>query len=1032
MPEVGDNLGRYTLLSRLASGGMGEVYVAAKAGPVGFGPYVALKVLREELAVDRQFVEMLVDEANISMFLNHQNVVSVLDLSEDDGRYYIAMEYVQGITVERLVETIASDGGKVPIPAALYIATELCRALKYAHTRVNHAGEPLNIIHRDVTPANILLSTQGEVKLTDFGIARARGRVHQTQAGVLKGKFGYMAPEMVRYERIDARADLFCAGVVVYLMLAGQHPVHGAAVMEAIQRFEDKQVPPPSHFNREVTPALDTIVMRSLEPKPDLRWSSAAALGDALQDAVLSTPAWRTDTKKGAQLIAQLMQKVTPDAFREPVPRDELQRLLEAQRGASSFTPQPRIASDDSTATSDPANGVSRSSGPVTARDNIADVAPNASLADTADQLQPVHVGSGASPNLVDLPTHEALPKIDDSQEWGPTPADRDVETDEELSLARVQSALSRADTDAPEALSTGDLVIASSPTMSYEAVSRPDSLEQAVDVAFPESSTDRNRVRDHMMAEPSLPATSEESPADSDADGATVVGVSLDEIEPDDDDFADPTMAMPPVHDDRIDDGRTVAGMAVPDWDPAAPTAGAPSAFDATVSDDDDENAATIIPMDGQAPNDEIAALLASEWGAGGDSTDLQDATLLDGVQAEDVQAALRAQQQGGGATIIRDESNVEEPVIDSTIAMHAVADDEESFEPTAVKAPGPALFDGPIRIPVTDDQPALAEAKNAAEALAKNAALIDSSSGELPTVMPSGPRPPASPQPPAASQSGPVNNDVGAATGRWMAGELDANALEWDDDAAARRAVATRNAGQHSPPRGTPATPSHPGYASNPNVAPPSSYPPSASASFPPGTPAHARPSSPYGMPAPQPPAGFLARNGLTVGLVAVAVLLLGGLGYAWALTDMFWPKLKLDSSPTGAQVMVDEVERGVTPIEVKLSPGERHPIRFSKAGYRNLEHEITEVIARGRTYTLRVDLQRVHPKLIVPVDATVYVNGRESGSGTEIELDALPESGPVTVRVVAPGHEPYEVEFPDATAIPESLDIPLTKKK
>ncbi len=1031
MPEVGDNLGRYTLLSRLASGGMGEVYVAAKAGPVGFGPYVALKVLREELAVDRQFVEMLVDEANISMFLNHQNVVSVLDLSEDDGRYYIAMEYVQGVTVERLVESLAANRDKVPIPQALYIATELCRALKYAHTRVNHAGEPLNIIHRDVTPANILLSTQGEVKLTDFGIARARGRVHQTQAGVLKGKFGYMAPEMVRYERIDARADLFCAGVVVYLMLAGQHPVHGAAVMEAIQRFEDKQVPPPSHFNREVTPALDTIVMRALEPKPDLRWSSAAALGDALQDAVLSNAAWRTESKNGAKHIAQLMRRVAPDAFAEPVPRDELQRLLEAQRRAPNFTPLPRSAmSDESTAGG--GNGVTAptdraESGHVTSRDRFA----KASLADTADALEPVHVGSGASPNLVDLPTHEALPRIDADQNWDPTPASDpserpDVETDEELPLARVQSALARADTDEPAALSTGDLVPQAN-TMSYEAVVRPDSLEQAVDVQFPESSTDRNRVRDDMMAEPSLPATSEGGPADSDADGATVVGVSLDDIDPDDDDddeaLGDPTMAMPPVGAERADDSKTVAGMAVPDWDAALPTAGVPS-FDATITDEEDEDAATIIPLDGKAPDDEVAALLAGvEWGAS-DATDLQDATLLDGVQAADVQAALRAQQQGGGAVIIRDESGVDEPALgDSTLAMEAVSD--EPFEPTAIKAPGPQPFDGPIRIVMNEQQPALAEAKSAAEALAKNAALVDGGSGELPTVAPSGPRPPvAQPKPQA---SAPINNDVGAATGRWMAGELDANALQWDDDAAARRAVATRNA-HHSPAGGTAAAPSYGNHASNPGVTPPPS-------SSPPGMlpPPHARASGPYGVPSHTPtPPSFFARHGVTLGLAMLALAMVFGLGYAWLFTTAFWPKLKLDSSPPGTSVLVDSTPRGTTPVEVKVAPGERHLIEFSKSGFRSAQREITEGIARGRTYTLTVALDRVSPKLIVPVDATVYVNGRESGSGTRIELDDLPESGAVTVRVVAPGYEPYEVEFGAAADIPESLDIPLTKKK
>lgn len=324
MPGVGDKLGRYTLLKRLALGGMGEVFVAAKEGPVGFGPFVALKVLRDELAVDQQFVDMLVDEANITKHLNHQNLVSVLDLGEDEGCYYMAMEFVQGITAERLIESLVERQRKLDVPLAVHIGVELCKALKYAHSRTNDAGEPLGIIHRDVTPANILLSTQGEVKLTDFGIARAKGRVHQTQAGVLKGKFGYMAPEMVRYEAIDARADLFCAGVALYLLAAGRHPVAHASVMEAIQRYETKRIPLPSEANPQITPELDGILMKALEPRPSARWQSAAELGEALQAVLLSHVEWRAQARDAASLLARRVREVAPEVFGEVVPRETL------------------------------------------------------------------------------------------------------------------------------------------------------------------------------------------------------------------------------------------------------------------------------------------------------------------------------------------------------------------------------------------------------------------------------------------------------------------------------------------------------------------------------------------------------------------------------------------------------------------------------------------------------------------------------------------------------------------------------------
>ncbi len=334
MPGVGDKLGRYTLLKRLALGGMGEVFVAAKLGPVGFGPFVALKVLRDELAVDPQFIDMLVDEANISKHLDHRNLVSVLDLGNDDGSYFIAMEFVQGITAERLIESLVERRRRLDLPLALHVGIELCKGLRYAHTRANENGESLGIVHRDVTPANILISTEGEVKLTDFGIARAKGRIHQTQAGVLKGKFGYMAPEMVRYERIDARADVFCAGVVLYLLAAARHPVAHASVMDAIHRYEDKRIEPPSQHNPEIPPELDAVIMRALEPRPAERWPSAAALGEALQQILLGRPQWRASARSAASLLSHRVREVAPEVFGEVVPRDTLERLG-ADRGAA-------------------------------------------------------------------------------------------------------------------------------------------------------------------------------------------------------------------------------------------------------------------------------------------------------------------------------------------------------------------------------------------------------------------------------------------------------------------------------------------------------------------------------------------------------------------------------------------------------------------------------------------------------------------------------------------------------------------------
>jgi serine/threonine protein kinase len=331
-------LGRYVLLQKLASGGMGDVFIGSKQGPAGIGPRVALKVLRAEMASDPQFIEMLVDEANISMFLNHQNVVSVLDLAEADGTYFLAMEYVPGVTAQRLVDEMVARSAPMDVPLALFIATEVAKALKYAHSRVDHEGRPLGIIHRDVTPANVLLSVEGEVKLTDFGIARARNRLHQTQAGLLKGKFGYMAPEMIRTHRLDQRADVFCAGVTTYLLLTGHHPAANCTVLEGIERFERREVRPPSDHNPAVPRELDRVILRAMEPDPERRWSSASDMLEALQDVLLSRADWRAPSG-GARLVAAL-RTFAPDAFQDPHPdsapaADPTDPSVEAQVGAT-------------------------------------------------------------------------------------------------------------------------------------------------------------------------------------------------------------------------------------------------------------------------------------------------------------------------------------------------------------------------------------------------------------------------------------------------------------------------------------------------------------------------------------------------------------------------------------------------------------------------------------------------------------------------------------------------------------------------
>ncbi len=924
MSGVGDTLGRYTLLKRLAVGGMGEVFLAAKPGPAGFGAFVALKVLREELAVDQQFVDMLVDEANISMHLNHQNVVSVLDLGEHEGSYYIAMEYVQGVTVERLMESLVARKRPLPIPAGLYIGTELCRALKYAHTRLSHSGEPLNIVHRDVTPANILLSTQGEVKLTDFGIARARGRIHQTQAGVLKGKFGYMAPEMIRYEALDARADIFCAGVVVYLMVAGRHPVAGSAVMEAIQRFEQKKIDPPSAFNSEVPAALDAAILKALEPRPEHRWSSAAAFGDALQDVILTNPQFRREFNEGAGRIAQLMRDVSPESFEEPVSRDGLASLLNQTQG------DPRASKKG--LTPPPARSRPLAAPPARAPDpprpSRSEPRPTAPLRDTdSDELE--------------APTSAAL-------------ASMDLDTDEALSMERVRRAREALDTDSAEPANLDA-------TRGYDAILTEN---RAFEVVFPETSTDSRNLRDHSYEEGVIDRPIR---ADDPDDGATVVGYeqgATDEI------VGAPTLALPAVETVE-EDGRTVAGMSMPDWG----ALGVQHPVAKVVRDElsDDLDAATIVPPGPQPPVE-----------ASG------DATILDGLDANQVHAALAAAR-----------AQAAEPRFNTDLMDQIVADSLQTGEHRAVDKPlSPQPLSGPIRIVLDADGAPAAPGKsssNAADLLAQ------ASSGDRPRPVA---REKQRPQPVVTPGQGSVAQisdplGVGSNTGRWMAGQLDANALSWDDDAAARRAVATRN--------------QFPGHNNNtPQPAPVAPFPGTQSASIPHGVAAQPR---------------SFARYGLI--LFLLGILVLGGvLGYLWFVTESFWPELEIDSSPQGATVILDGVEiLGKTRMKIRVTPDTPHRLELRLTGFKKAVHDISGGMSRGRTYTLPATvLEREAPRVILPTPAKVWVNGKFQGEGETVALHDIPPEGEIVLKVEASGYQPYEVKFPGSKDIPAALDVAL----
>jgi serine/threonine protein kinase len=278
--------GKYQILERIATGGMAEIYKARLEGIGGFQRTFAIKRILPHLSSNAEYVAMLVDEAKVAGLLSHANIVQILDLGQVDGVWYIAMEFVDGRDLGNVLRRARDKGLCLPVPHTAFVAIELLKGLEYAHQRqVMRGGRPvpLNIIHRDISPPNVLLSFQGEVKLTDFGIARASHKALETQAGIIKGRFDYMSPEQAAGAKdLDQRSDLFSVGVVLYEMLTGEHPFRAESELGTLDRIRSGRYTPVSTKNSDVPFTLETIVDRALRVDRNERYPSATAFKEAL------------------------------------------------------------------------------------------------------------------------------------------------------------------------------------------------------------------------------------------------------------------------------------------------------------------------------------------------------------------------------------------------------------------------------------------------------------------------------------------------------------------------------------------------------------------------------------------------------------------------------------------------------------------------------------------------------------------------------------------------------------------------------
>ncbi|MBM4379036.1 MAG: serine/threonine protein kinase, partial [Deltaproteobacteria bacterium] len=316
-------------------GGMAEIYRARYTAAAGVTKEMVIKKILPAFADNRRFVQMFIDEAKISVGLSHGNIAQVFDFGEIGGEYFLAMEFVDGQPLSRVLKALRGRGIPwLPSTFAAYVALQVCRGLHYAHTRLDGEGKPLNIIHRDVSPQNVLLAFEGQVKLVDFGIAKARmaGR-DETQTGAVKGKYLYFAPEQARGKDLDARTDVYAAGVLLYEMACGRLPFEGKMI-EVLGKIVKGDFKRPRELNPALTPAFERIILTAMAVERGDRYPSAQALAEALS-GYLYANAPTFGPEQMVRLLGWLYAEDLEESGRAPkLPREFLEQVAAWKDGA--------------------------------------------------------------------------------------------------------------------------------------------------------------------------------------------------------------------------------------------------------------------------------------------------------------------------------------------------------------------------------------------------------------------------------------------------------------------------------------------------------------------------------------------------------------------------------------------------------------------------------------------------------------------------------------------------------------------------
>ncbi|MFZ2491285.1 MAG: protein kinase, partial [Thermoanaerobaculia bacterium] len=331
------NFGQYELAEKIATGGMAEVWKARMLGVEGFQKIVAIKKILPHLSDNRDFIEMFVDEAKLAAQLNHNNITHIYDLGKLQNSYYIAMEYIDGYDLKTILHRAHDRGEPMSVELALFIASKVAAALDYAHRKRDFEDREMGIVHRDVSPQNVLISQEGDIKLCDFGIAKAASKASHTQAGALKGKLQYMSPEQAWGRPIDRRSDVFALGSVLFEMLTGTKLFSGESEMSVLDQVREAVVRKPSEVNDEVPPEVDALLMSALAKDPAERYQSAGEMARDI-DAILYS---FKPTPTSADLAIYLDRLWAPMA--EPAPMSQ---------AVPSFADAPRAFSDVMTSSS--------------------------------------------------------------------------------------------------------------------------------------------------------------------------------------------------------------------------------------------------------------------------------------------------------------------------------------------------------------------------------------------------------------------------------------------------------------------------------------------------------------------------------------------------------------------------------------------------------------------------------------------------------------------------------------------------------